>query len=104
MVKFRDLQPGMKVRLVASAKDVYNNKRDWLGKIMTVRCFGHDDKRRRSVFFEEDVGSYTRGIFKSWPWHEDHIAEIVDDPSKPYTLEDMEGFFGEFFGGELKVG
>lgn len=87
MVSIHDIAPGMKVRLVSQHERTFERKREWLGKTVTIRevypdgrIFRDDTNNDKRPFFNvvEDKERFKWGI--GWPWFEDHIECIIEDP------------------------
>ena len=86
MVSIHDIAPGMKVRLVSQHENTFGDKRKWLGKVVTVcnvyprGMMDLSDKNRGRPCFSavEDKECFQWG--RGWPWFEEHIECIVEDP------------------------
>lgn len=86
MVKVTDLSPGMRVKLVSSHENTFQNKRKWLGRVVIVkqvfpngrkyRCPDENDCRP-AFNIVEDTEEFPWGA--GWPWFDDHIEYIVDN-------------------------
>lgn len=88
MVSIYDIVPGMKIRLVSHHENTFQKKRDWLGKVVTVRnvypsgrpWYGGtaEDNCRPCFDAVEDKEHFPWGT--GWPWYENHIECIIEDP------------------------